>query len=234
MDLPVNPSAMVDLLRNWFFAKDRSIVLDDNTFIQSPEIAKPGNANANTRRIYPKTDGWYSLENDGVETRFGVGDGDLLASNNLSDVDSASTSFINIKQAATDAVTGVVEIATQAEQETASSTTLVVTSGRQQFHPSASKCWGFATYTAGVPALQVSYNVSSITDFAVGQLHVFADTDFSTANFSVCVAAQQSTNNDSDTSYQSLGVGSVLLNHFESGGTLTDPVSFSWTLFGDQ
>ena len=33
MEIPTNPSAMIDLLRAWFFAKDRSIVLADNTFI---------------------------------------------------------------------------------------------------------------------------------------------------------------------------------------------------------
>jgi hypothetical protein len=41
--------------------------------------------------------------------------GDLISSNNLSDVSSASTSFDNIKQAATTSATGVVEEATDAE-----------------------------------------------------------------------------------------------------------------------
>ena len=44
-----------------------------------------------------------------------AGGGDLLASNNLSDVASAATSFGNIKQAATTAATGVVELATDGE-----------------------------------------------------------------------------------------------------------------------
>lgn len=44
-----------------------------------------------------------------------AGGGDLLASNNLSDVVSASTAFGNIKQAATTTVTGVVELATDGE-----------------------------------------------------------------------------------------------------------------------
>ncbi len=70
MDLPVAPTSMIDLLRGWFFASDRSVILPSDTFIQSPEITTPGNASTNTRRIYPKTDGWYSLEDDGTEVKF--------------------------------------------------------------------------------------------------------------------------------------------------------------------
>lgn len=44
-----------------------------------------------------------------------AGTGDLVAANNLSDVANAATSFDNIKQAATDSYTGVVELATGAE-----------------------------------------------------------------------------------------------------------------------
>lgn len=47
----------------------------------------------------------------------GAGTGDMLAANNLSDVASASTAFTNIKQAASDTATGVVELATDAEAQ---------------------------------------------------------------------------------------------------------------------
>ena len=33
MDLPVAPTALIDLLRAWFYAKDRSIVMGDDTYI---------------------------------------------------------------------------------------------------------------------------------------------------------------------------------------------------------
>lgn len=56
-----------------------------------------------------------------------TGTGDMIGSNNLSDVDSASTSFTNIKQAATTSATGVAELATGAETVTGTSTTKVVT-----------------------------------------------------------------------------------------------------------
>jgi uncharacterized cupin superfamily protein len=56
-----------------------------------------------------------------------TGGGDLLAANNLSDIGSAATAFANIKQAATDTASGVVELATDAEAITGTDTTRAVT-----------------------------------------------------------------------------------------------------------
>lgn len=53
--------------------------------------------------------------------------GALLASNNLSDVASASTSFDNIKQNATTSYVGAVELATQAEAQAKTDTTRALT-----------------------------------------------------------------------------------------------------------
>jgi hypothetical protein len=55
------------------------------------------------------------------------GTGDLLAANNLSDVASAPTAFGNIKQNATDAATGVVELATDAETQTGTDAVRAIT-----------------------------------------------------------------------------------------------------------
>ena len=78
-------------------------------------------------------------------------------------------------------LTGVA--ATQAEQETGTSTTVPVTPGRQHFHPSAVKGWVMAN-TAG--ASVASYDVSSITDNGAGDATVNWATALSTANY--CVA----------------------------------------------
>lgn len=68
--------------------------------------------------LAPGTDGQL-LKTSGVganpEWISASGTGDMIAANNLSDVASAATSFDNIKQAATDSATGVVEKATAAE-----------------------------------------------------------------------------------------------------------------------
>lgn len=57
----------------------------------------------------------------------GAGTGDMLAANNLSDVANVATAFGNIKQAATDSATGVVELATPTEVKTGTDTTRAVT-----------------------------------------------------------------------------------------------------------
>lgn len=61
------------------------------------------------------------LKGDGT---WAGGGGDLTAANNLSDVADAATAFGNIKQAASDTASGVVELATDAEAKTGTSTTL--------------------------------------------------------------------------------------------------------------
>lgn len=73
-------------------------------------------------------------------------------------------------------------VATQANQETATSTTTFVSPGRQQYHPSAAKAW-IKCDSAG--AISVSYNVASIADTGVGIVTVTLTTAFSSANYSV-------------------------------------------------
>jgi hypothetical protein len=57
----------------------------------------------------------------------GAGSGDMVAAQNLNDVADKPTAFANIKQAATESATGVVELATSAEVQALSDTTRVVT-----------------------------------------------------------------------------------------------------------
>jgi hypothetical protein len=57
----------------------------------------------------------------------GAGTGDMVAANNLSDVADVATAFATIKQAATEAATGVVELATDAETQTGTDTARAIT-----------------------------------------------------------------------------------------------------------
>lgn len=81
------------------------------------------------------------------------------------------------------AVTVNAKIATQAEQETATSVITLVSPGRQQYHPSAAKAWVVWTTSGGTVTTQASYGVSSITDNGTGDLTVNFTTAFSTANY---------------------------------------------------
>lgn len=90
------------------------------------------------------------------------------------------------------ASSGVVStnIATQADQEAAISTTLAVTPGRQQFHPSASKAWVnfIGRASSGTCTLNANYNVSSVVrGAAVGIYTVTFSQAFSSSNYACFV-----------------------------------------------
>ena len=126
------------------------------------------------------------------------------------------------------------DVATQANQETATSTATLVTSGRQQYHPSAAKAWHFTTYSAGTPTLQASYNVASLTDTGTGILTVTLTTSFSTANYAVTTGSLISTSavGPFDEIFTH-NTGSWVQRHFENG-SLTDPTNVQGVAFGDQ
>lgn len=85
-------------------------------------------------------------------------------------------------------VTGAM-VATQANQETSTSTATIVTPGRQQYHPSAAKGWiNFSP--AG--ATQASYNVTSLTDSGVGDFNIIWNVDFSSVHYCALVSIDYS------------------------------------------
>jgi hypothetical protein len=79
--------------------------------------------------------------------------------------------------------------ASQADQETSTSTTTYVSPGRQQFHPSAAKFW---VRSPGSSTMTSSYNMTSITDNGVGIFNLNIATDFSNANYTFMGMATQS------------------------------------------
>lgn len=81
---------------------------------------------------------------------------------------------------------GVGPAATQGDMETATATNKVVTPGVVHFHPGVAKCWWRVTVSGGTPTLANSYNITSITDTATGQLTVTINVDFSGVNYA-CV-----------------------------------------------
>ncbi len=136
------------------------------------------------------------------------------------------------------------KIATQAQMETGTSTAVLVTPGRQHFHPGHPKCWAMVTVSAGTPTLTSSYNITSITDRGTGELTVTIATDFSSADW-CCVTggglADTSMDSSSDARMVFIGTiaaGSVELNCSDdanaSSFALTDPASWHMVGFGDQ
>lgn len=124
--------------------------------------------------------------------------------------------------------------ATQSDQETGTSTAVAVTPGVQHSHPSAAKFWAFVTYSAGAPTVAASYNLTSVTDNAAGDITFNIATDFSSANWApVATGGYQSAVSFASTFSQTAGncrmiwVGST----FSTG---VDSAQASIAGFGDQ
>ena len=126
--------------------------------------------------------------------------------------------------------------ATQAEQESASSTTVYVTPGRQQFHPSACKFWVKWGVTTTIDA---SYNTTSIVDNGTGDWTVTIATDFSSGNYCALSGVESNSNNgtnrfNSDISLSGQAAGTLRLNVCDANGILADPIKNHALGFGDQ
>lgn len=165
----------------------------------------------------------------------------LLLSRPILDEDSMTSNSANqapSQQSVKAYVDGlVVTAATQADQETATSTAVFSSPGRQQYHPSAAKFWAFVTVSAGTPTLQTSYNVTSITDTATGRLTVTIATDFSSANWGYFVTTESEQAGAARINCVYTGgvaAGSVQGYCEDLAGAASDPASWSIGGFGDQ
>ena len=97
---------------------------------------------------------------------------------------SSANQFAEIKQAASDSATGVVEKATQAELE-AETADKYPDAALMKYHPGVAKAWVNFNGTDTV-SIRASHNVSSITDNGTGDYTVNLGVTMSSANY--CVA----------------------------------------------
>ena len=85
--------------------------------------------------------------------------------------------------AASDTVSGRIEIAVQSEMETGTSTVLAVPPGRQHFHPGHPKAGGNFNGT-GTPAFAAGdYGMGAVTDGGAGNYTLALDTAFANTNY---------------------------------------------------
>lgn len=129
--------------------------------------------------------------------------------------------------------------ATQAQQETGSSTAVYVSPGRQHYHDSAAKAWLTGDYAGGgtpSPAAD-SYNVSSVSDTATGIATVNFTTSFSSANYVQSGMCQRASTNSA--LWPSIHVStdptaSACAIAFGNDPTIADPSFYSAIFHGDQ
>lgn len=151
---------------------------------------------------------------------------------------SASSAFSNLKQAATDTATGVVELATSAEAKAGTDTIRAITpstlfgglnaSGTAPIY--AARAWVNFNGT-GTVAIRASGNVSSITDRSVGQYTVNFTTALPDADYSAVGAANFPNDNQGGTFNMdgTLSTSSCLISvsTYNSGNRDSDTVTFS-------
>lgn len=123
------------------------------------------------------------------------------------------------------------QVATQANQETGSATNLVVTPGRQQYHPSAVKAWG-AVANGGAASLTSGYNVASVSRTALGIVTVTFTTAFSASNVYACTATAVGAGVVASASITSASV--VTITTYYTIGAANIDNGFMVSCFGDQ
>lgn len=132
-------------------------------------------------------------------------------------------------------------VATQSDMEAASSTLLLVTPGRQHYHPGHPKFWVKCGVTANILA---SYNVSSLTDTGAGLVTVNIGTDFSDANWCCQVTVERTSTSLTVTNLKFCNIrsggqaaGTLLAEVYDGTATTAvqeDPTSWHIMGLGDQ
>jgi hypothetical protein len=127
--------------------------------------------------------------------------------------------------------TSFTNAAAQADQETATSTSKLVTPGVQQFHPSAAKCWIRCDHAGNTTA---SFNITSITDTGTGVVTVTIATDFS-GGYPVLVSAG-TPNVGAWVANTDIAAGSFIIKGFNtnSGAGQDSTAGYYAVAFGDQ
>lgn len=120
-------------------------------------------------------------------------------------------------------------VATQAQMEAASANTVPVTPGTANWHPGVAKAW-LQCNAAGT--VDVSHNITSITDNGAGNLTVTIATDFSSANYVVIVGTE---GGNARSGYAaSKTAGTVECYARDVADAPTDPTKWHIAFFGDQ
>jgi hypothetical protein len=125
--------------------------------------------------------------------------------------------------------------ASQAQMEAASSNAVMVTPGRQQYHPASCKAWVKFGTTGAVSA---SYNITSVSDGGTGIWTVNIDTNFSSTDYcGVASVGREATPHGLTCNVEMIDAGQFRIYAYDiSTGGLADPgtTDIYAVFFGDQ
>ncbi|WP_176946018.1 hypothetical protein [Bradyrhizobium sp. Rc2d] len=123
--------------------------------------------------------------------------------------------------------------ATKSDQQTATSTTAVVTPSQQQSHPSAAKAW--VRFTGASGAISQAYNVASVTRSSAGSYTLNFSTAFANTTYT-CLGNIEDTSTNGIVKGASSGRSGVANPIFavNLGGSAYDPATVEVACFGTQ
>lgn len=160
-------------------------------------------------------------------------------SNNLTGVGTINT--YTIGAAASTSAAGIIEIATDAEVNTGSSTTLALTPSNAKTHQAVAKMWNNASDSGTVSSTD-GYNVSSMTDHGTGDYTTtfttalgnasYSNLAWGTAGASGFVFPWYQTSANKATS--SVRFGWYYMTDLLGGGTLRNATISNYAIFGDS
>jgi len=119
--------------------------------------------------------------------------------------------------------------ATQAQMETATSDTASATALSVNWHPGVAKCW--IKCTGDGTTINVSHNITSITDTGTGILTVTIATDFSSSDYAIAATILAGSG---IAWVDSQAAGSFVIEAVSLAGSAADPTSYYASCFGDQ
>lgn len=126
---------------------------------------------------------------------------------------------------------GITGIAAQSDQETGTSTALVVTPGRQKYHPVSTKCWARYDAAGGITATS---GISAINDIGTGYARVNFTTSFSAATaYAAIVSVEASTGVEAVTVNGAFTTGYVDTACYTILGAAVDPTTWNLAAWGD-
>lgn len=132
-----------------------------------------------------------------------------------------------------------VAAASQAQQETGTSTVVYVSPGRQQYHPSAAKAWLRMSTSGGTPTLGQAYNVTSLTDNGAGDFTANFTVSFSAGTAYMLIGTSQlavpNVNTPREVMAHTFNAGSCRFTTDNGAGSAEDNQAYtSVAFFGDQ
>lgn len=157
---------------------------------------------------------------------------DLAIADGGTGASTAAAAFANLKQAASDTATGVVELATAAEVATGTDTGRVPSVSTMGSHQGVAKAWVCFNGT-GTVAITDSYNVTSITDNGVGDYTVSLSITMANANYAAVASGGIDGGAGRWVSVNTVTTTTVRVGSYSSSGTKADANPVSIAVFGD-